>query len=182
MRLKQARWRVVRLATQLPYPMWLLADTASPKCAVQLPTPLVTHCGVVRRASAATCWLHIPSKLHMMPQPTAGKSSTSASTQCRTPQQSTQPTSHSIFHAAAPGHSTAPPAPAPPVTAAPGTAAARMLQGVRCAMLSRGPYSPAMSTRLATLVRKRLAEKVCRQQRPLQEYGTQVQAARAVMA
>lgn len=160
----------------------LLIQPGLAKCAVQLPPLLVTHCGVVRRASAATCWLHIPSKLHILPQPAAGTRSTSASTQCRALQQSTQPTSHSIFHAAASGHSTAPPAPAPPVTAAPGKVDARMLKGVRCAMLSRGPYSPAMSTRLATLVRKRLAEKVCRQQRPLQEYGTQVQAARAVMA
>lgn len=42
-----------------------------------------------------------------------------------------------------------------------------MLKAARCATLSRGPYSPAISTRLATLVRSKLAEKVCRQQRPL---------------
>jgi hypothetical protein len=51
-----------------------------------------------------------------------------------------------------------------------------MLKAARCATFSRGPYSPAMSTRLATLVRRRLAEKVCRQQRPLcsEEWWAQV--------
>jgi hypothetical protein len=34
-------------------------------------------------------------------------------------------------------------------------------------MASRGPYSPFITVRLDTLVRSRLAEKVCRQARPL---------------
>lgn len=78
-------------------------------------------------------------------------------------------TSHSIFHPAASGHSPLLlPPPPPPCTAAAGMCTAGDTpKGVRCAMESRGPYSPFISTLLATLVRNRLAEKVCRQQRPL---------------
>lgn len=78
-------------------------------------------------------------------------------------------TSHSIFQAAASGHSTpSPPLPLPRTGPA-GRPDGLSANGARCAMFSRGPYSPDISTRLATVVRSRLAEKVCRQQRPLQQ-------------
>jgi hypothetical protein len=127
--------------------------------------------GIDLKIWVRTCWPPTPESQTTPAQSKAHHSMAQQNRHGSTAQHSTHPnpppTSHSVLQVVSSGHSTWPPAAPWALTAAAGSAAGCMLKAARCDTLSRGPYSPPMSTRLATLVRSRLAEKVCRQQRPL---------------